>query len=102
MAGTEPLETAVVAVRGDPFASGLDREGGEIRVGNEIAAGAGLRAEVGEDRPVARARCEDGSVRLGAKHLAEVERLRERCRPREHLRVRDDSYETAEHELGDP
>src|SRR5689334_20604481 len=48
----QPRETRVVSIGGDPFAPVLDRQRGMIRVGNEIALGAGGEAELREDLPV--------------------------------------------------
>src|SRR5262249_48092737 len=54
MPDAKPREAAIVAVGRDPLAAGLDRERGEIRVGNEVAARTDLLAEAREDRPVMR------------------------------------------------
>lgn len=95
----QSAKATVVAVGGDPLGARFNCQRGEIRVRNEIAAGAGLGAETREDLPVALSRCEHSRVRLGSKRLAEGDRLWQRRRVREHLRMRDDAQEAAENEL---
>jgi hypothetical protein len=75
MADAQPAETSVIAVGGDPFAAGLDRKRGEVRISNQVPARAGVGAEAGEDRPVSPSGREQRRVWLGAKGLAESKRL---------------------------
>ena len=75
MPDAEPSEAAVVAVGGNPLAAGFDRQRGEVGVGNLIAARPGVGAQSREDPPVPRPGREQRCVRLGAKDLAERERL---------------------------
>ena len=102
MPEAQAREAAVVAVRGDPLAAGLDRECGEVGIGDEVAAAAGLGAEAGEDLPVPGSRREQGCVRLRSKRLAERDCLWQRRRLLEDRRMGDDPEEPAQDEIGDP
>ena len=74
MAPTESGEAAVVVIGRDPLAARLDREGGEVRVANEISSGARLPAEALEDRPVAPAWRDRDGVRLSTEDVHELQR----------------------------
>ena len=52
MANAKTGEATVVTVGRDPVAVGLDRDRGEVSVGDQVAACADLGAEFGEDLPV--------------------------------------------------
>jgi hypothetical protein len=75
MPDAQTSEAAVIAVGGEPLTAGLNRKRGEVRIGNQVPARAGVGAHAGEDRPVSRSGREQRCVWLGAKGLAESKGL---------------------------
>jgi hypothetical protein len=94
-------ELREVAIEADSLAPVLEREGGVMRVGDQRAARLGAAAEVHEDRPVAIAGTHDSRVGATAKAVGEPESSVERGGNVERPRVRRDTDETAQHQLGD-
>lgn len=92
-------KATVVAIGGRPCAAALERQRGEVRVGNEVPARADRKRHLPEELPVPSAGRDRNCVRLPAQSVAEGERLIERCRVNKDARVRDDANEAAEHEL---
>ncbi len=99
MSPAKPGESTEVPVGRDPLTAALDRERGKVRVGDEVAAGAGGAAETLEDRPVAFAGRDEDRVRLGTKAIGELERGGDRDRWIEHPGMGHDAYESAQHQL---
>src|SRR6185295_2152383 len=85
-----------VTIRGDPFAIGFDGQGGQMRVGHQIATRGRRAAEFGEDAPMTRSRRDWNARRARADLLAKGEGDFEGSRLVEDLRVRHDAHEAAE------
>src|ERR1700724_2483816 len=100
MAPAQFREPAEAAVGGDPLASRLDGECGEIGVGNQIAFRARPDAETGEDRPVPRSGSYRHAVRLGSQLLGEADGKIDRGWAGEDPRVGDDPQEATENDVG--
>jgi len=66
-------ETGIVAVGGDPFASALDGQGGQVGVGNPISLRLCAPAKVAENAPVSRARCDHHALGPFAELIRELE-----------------------------
>ena len=64
MAPAQPGEPAEIPIGGDPLASGLDGERGQVRVGYEVPLRAGGQAEPLEDFPVTGAGRDNHGIRL--------------------------------------
>ena len=62
MTPAQALEAGVVAIRGDPLATGFDRQGSEVGVGDQWAARPALATQTGKDVPVTDARADDDAV----------------------------------------
>jgi len=101
MAPGESRETRVVAIRGHPFASRFQGEGGEVGVRDHAAPDAALAAVAGEDLPVSRAGCEHDGVRVVSNLGREGERVLERRGLAEDPGMGDDADEGAQDELSD-
>ena len=96
----QAAEATEVPVRRDPLASGFDRHCRQVRVRHEVASCANFRAQAAKKIPVAQARLHANAVRRFAQLIGKGEGVRERARFVEHLGVRHDADEPAQHELG--
>src|SRR4029453_932011 len=101
MAPSQAGEPAEVAIRGDPIASRLDRQRGEVGIRYQIAFDARGPAESREDVPVAAAGLDRHAVRLHANDGGETGRGFDGRGLLEHLRVGHDPEEAAENQVGD-
>ena len=97
MAPAQSAEAAVIAVGRDPFAPRLDRQRGKVRVGHQVAAHAAVAAETLEDVPMPGAGPNVDAIRLAAQLLDKLQRIAERGRLSEYLRVGNHAQEAAQY-----
>ena len=98
----QAAEAAEVPVRRDPLASGFNRHCRKVRVRYEVPSRANFHAQAAKEIPVAQARLHAHAVRWFAKLIGKGDRVGERTRLVEDLRVSHDADEPAQHELGNP
>lgn len=99
MTPAELGETTVIAVGGDPFASALDGERRQIRVGHDVAPCLALAAETVEDLPMALARRYQHTVRPRADRVSRLESALDRHRRVKNTLVRHHTQESAQDEI---
>lgn len=96
----QPREAGEIAIGGDPFASGFDRERSQPGVLHQVAGGCCAGAKSLEDAPMAFPGDNHRSVRLLQQYFAEREDLRRRTRLREDLWMRRDANYRGEYLRG--
>ena len=99
MTPTKAGKPAVVAVRCNPFASGFDRKGRKIGIGDKIAFYSGLPAKPGKDFPMPGTRTDVSAVRLIAYLFAEIQSSTHGTGWIEYRGMGDDSEEPAQYNV---
>jgi hypothetical protein len=99
MTPTKLGKAAVVPVRCYPFASGFDRKGRKISIGDKIAFYSALPTEAGKDLPVPGTGTDVSTMRLITHFFAEVQSVAHRARRIEYRSMGYDSKETAQYNV---
>jgi hypothetical protein len=99
---TEVGEAREVPVVGDPFASRLDRQRGEVRVGHEVPRRVRRRAELPEQLEVTSSGSDHDAVVMTTEGFDVCESSVERSRLDEDPGMGDDPDDPAQNELRDP
>src|SRR2546425_7548757 len=101
MTPTKLGKPAVVAVRCNPFASGFDRKGGKISIGDKIAFHSAIPAEVGKDFPMPGTGTDASTMRLITHLFTEGQSVSHRAGRIEYRSMGNDSKETAQYNIRD-
>lgn len=99
MSPAETRKTREVPVSGDPLTAGLDGQGRQVSVGDDIPLRPGLPAQLLEDVPMASPWGDDHRVRSGTQRVGEREHPVDGRWWREHSRMRGDPHEAAQDDL---
>src|SRR2546425_10345035 len=101
MTPTKLGKPAVVAVCCNPFASGFDRKGRKVRIGDKIAFYSAFPVEAGKDLPMPGTGTDVSTMRLIAHLFAEGQSVTHRAGRTEYRGMGNDSEETAQYNVRD-